>query len=121
VLLILPLIGVNSIYGLTTYKDTELSIYGKDSYYRILENQKIDWRAFLAKFVKQYLLKDELFTPSAAATRCLIFKDVDLPKKGKTIEGGLKDLQPCIKSLLLGLQTTCGRVLERKCFYPHRF
>jgi hypothetical protein len=110
-LLILPLIVVNSIYGLTTDKDTELSIYGKDSYYRIFENQKIDWRAFLTQFVKQYLLKDELFTRSAAATRCLIFDDVNLPITGKTIDWGLKDLQPCIKNLVLGIQTTCGRVL----------
>jgi hypothetical protein len=63
-LLILPLIGINSIYGLTTDKDTELSKCGKDSYYRILANQKINCRIFLAQFVKQYLLKDELFTPS---------------------------------------------------------
>jgi hypothetical protein len=42
-LLILPIIGINSIYGLTTNKDTELSKCGKDSYYRILRNQKINW------------------------------------------------------------------------------
>jgi hypothetical protein len=33
-LLISPLLGVNSIYGLTANKGTELSKYGKDSYYR---------------------------------------------------------------------------------------
>jgi hypothetical protein len=33
-LLILPLIGINSIYGLTTDKDPELNKCVKDSYYR---------------------------------------------------------------------------------------
>lgn len=37
-LLILPLIGVSSIYELTTSKDAGLSKCGKDSYYRILTN-----------------------------------------------------------------------------------
>jgi hypothetical protein len=33
---------------------------------------KINWRAFLAQFVKQYLLKVELFTSSAGTVRCLV-------------------------------------------------
>ncbi len=70
-LLILPLLGVNSIYGLTANKGTELSKCGKDSYYRILANQKINWRAFLAQFVKQYLLKDELFFTSLESTNLI--------------------------------------------------
>jgi len=86
-LLILPLIGINNIHGLTTSKNKELTTCGKDSYYRILANQKINWRGFLAQFVKQYLLKDELFTPATDATRCLVFDDTDLLKTGKTIEG----------------------------------
>ena len=61
-LLIFPLIGINSIYEFTTNKAEQSSTCGKDAYYRILANQKINWRAFLAKFVKQYLLKDEHFT-----------------------------------------------------------
>jgi hypothetical protein len=47
-LLILPLIGISSIHELTTNKDKELNACGEDSYYRILANQKINWRVFLA-------------------------------------------------------------------------
>jgi hypothetical protein len=39
---------------------------------QVFANQKINWRAFLAQFVKQYLLNFELFTPSAGAARCLV-------------------------------------------------
>ena len=103
-LLVLPLIGIDSTHGLATHKDTELSPYGKDSYYRILANQKINWRAFLAQFVKQYLLKDELVTPSADATRCLVFNDTDLSKTGKTIEGVSKIYNHVSKTYYLGFK-----------------
>ncbi len=103
-LLFLPLIGVTSIYGLVESKDKELQHAGKDSYYRILTNQKINWRAFLAQFVKQYLLKDVLFTPSANTTRCLIFDDTDLSKTGKTIEGISKIYNHVSKTYYLGFK-----------------
>ena len=54
-LLVSPLIGVSSINRFTINKDKELITSGKDSYYRILVNKKINWRAFLGQFVKQYL------------------------------------------------------------------
>jgi len=52
-LLILPITGMKSIHEFTTNKDNELRQCGKDSYYRILANQKINWRSFLAQFIKQ--------------------------------------------------------------------
>ncbi|AFU70053.1 transposase, IS4 family [Psychroflexus torquis ATCC 700755] len=69
-----------------------------------MANQKINWRAFLAQFVKQYLLKDELFTPSADPTRCLIFDDTDLSKTGKTIEGVSKIYNHVSKTYYLGFK-----------------
>jgi hypothetical protein len=120
-LLILPLIGINSIYGLTTSKDAGLNKCGKDSYYRILANQKINWRAFLAQFVKQYLLKDELFTPSADATRCLIFDDTDLLKTGKTIEGISKIYNHVSKTYYLGFKLLVAGYWNGSVFIPVDF
>jgi hypothetical protein len=120
-LLILPLIGIDSIYGLTTNKDTELSKCGKDSHYRILANQKINWRAFLAQFVKQYLIKDELFTPSADATRCLIFDDTDLSKTGKTIEGVSKIYNHVSKTYYLGFKLLVAGYWNGSVFVPIDF
>jgi len=120
-LLILPLIGINSIYGLTTDKDPELNKCGKDSYYRILANQKINWRAFLAQFVKQYLLKDELFTPSADPTRCLIFDDTDLSKTGKTIEGVSKIYNHVSKTYYLGFKLLVAGYWNGSVFIPIDF
>jgi hypothetical protein len=120
-LLILPLIGINSIYGLTTDKDPELNTCGKDSYYRILANQKNNWRAFLAQFVKQYLIKDELFTPSADPTRCLIFDDTDLSKTGKTIEGVSKIYNHVSKTYYLGFKLLVAGYWNGSVFIPIDF
>ena len=103
-LLVSPLIGVSSINRFTINKDKELITSGKDSYYRILVNKKINWRAFLGQFVKQYLLKDELFTPAVNPTKCLIFDDTDLSKTGKTIEGISKIYNHVSKSYYLGFK-----------------
>lgn len=87
ILLILPITGISTIHELTKSKNEELNQCGKDSYYRILANQKINWRSFLFQFVMQYLLKDKIFTPSEDNTKCLVFDDTDLSKTGDTIEG----------------------------------
>ena len=93
----------------------------KDSYYRILANQKINWRAFLAQFVKQYLLKDELFTPSANTTRCLIFDDTDLSKTGKTIEGISKIYNHVSKTYYLGFKLLVAGYWNGSVFIPVDF
>lgn len=120
-LLFLPLIGISSIHGFTTNKDKDLDKCGKDSYYRILANQKINWRVFLALFVKQYLLKDELFTPSADATKCLIFDDTDLSKTGKTIEGVSKIYNHVSKTYYLGFKLLVAGYWNGSVFIPIDF
>jgi hypothetical protein len=120
-LLILPLIGIDSIHGLVTDKDRELSSCGKDSYYRVLANQKINWRVFLAHFVKQYLLKDSLFTPSADTTRCLIFDDTDLSKTGKTMEGVSKIYNHVSKTYYLGFKLLVAGYWNGSVFIPIDF
>lgn len=124
-LLILPIVGFNSIHELTNSKDKGLGQSGKDSYYRILANQKINWRGFLAQFVNKYLLKETLFTPSEDATRCLIFDDTDLSKTGKTIEGISKIYNHVSKTYYLGFKLLVagywnGSVLIPVDFSLHR-
>jgi hypothetical protein len=120
-LLILPLIGINSIHKLSSNKDRELSQCGKDSYYRILANQKINWRLFLAQFVKQYLLKDKHFTPPVDTTRCLIFDDTDLCKTGKTIEGISKIYNHVSKNFYLGFKLLVAGYWNGSVFIPVDF
>ena len=120
-LLVLPLIGVNNVYDLTTNKDKELSRCGKDSYYRILANQKINWRGFLAQFVKQYLLKEGRFTPATSATRCLVFDDTDISKTGQTIEGISKIYNHVSKTYYLGFKLLVAGYWNGSVFIPIDF
>ncbi len=120
-LLILPIIGFDSIHGLTSSKDKGLGQSGKDSYYRILANKKINWRVFLAQFVKQYLLKEEFFTPSQDATKCLIFDDTDLSKTGKTIEGVSKIYNHVSKTYYLGFKLLVAGYWNGSVFIPVDF
>ena len=120
-LLILPITGMKSIHEFTTNKDNELEQCGKDSYYRILANQKINWRSFLAQFIKQYLVKDQNFTPSLDTTKCLIFDDTDLPKTGKTMEGVSKIYNHVSKTFYLGFKLLVAGYWNGSVFIPIDF
>lgn len=120
-LLILPIIGFKTIHQLTVNKDKELVVSGKDSYYRILANQKVNWRKFLTLFVMQYLAKDKQFTPSEDKTRCLIFDDTDLPKTGKTIEGISKIFNHVSTSYYLGFKLLVAGYWNGSVFIPVDF
>jgi hypothetical protein len=120
-LLILPLIGFKSINSLTKSRTNEVNTIGKDSYCRILANQKINWRTFLAQFVKQYLLKGELFTAPENGTRCLIFDDTDLSKSGDTIDGISKIHNHVSKTYYLGFKLLVARYWNGSVFIPVDF
>lgn len=120
-LLVLPLIGLKSIHALTTTKDNELDASGKDSYYRILANQKIKWRNFLFYFVKQYLVKDESFTIPKDDTKCMIFDDTDLSKSGKTIEGISKIYNHVSKNYYFGFKLLVAGYWNGSVFIPVDF
>lgn len=121
ILLILPLTGISSIHELTKNKDEELNQCGKDAYYRILANQKINWRSFLSQFVMQYLLKDSIFTPSKDDTKCLIFDDTDLSKTGNTIEGISKIHNHVSKIYYLGFKLLVAGYWNGSVFIPIDF
>ena len=120
-LLIMPLIGVETIHRLTKNTDVDIQKRGKDSYYRILANQKINWRSFLAQFVKQYLLKDELFTAPENGTKCLIFDDTDITKTGDTIEGVSKIYNHVSKRFYLGYKLLVAGYWNGSVFIPIDF
>ncbi|MCP4269951.1 MAG: transposase [Candidatus Brocadiaceae bacterium] len=86
-LLVLPIMGLSTIYSLAKSNAPNIKISGKDSYYRLLANQNINWRGLLMHFVKEYLSKDSSFTSPDNPTKCLVFDDTDIAKTGKTIEG----------------------------------
>ncbi len=104
ILLVLPVLGYQTIHGFVKNSKKDVFSFGKDSYYRILSNQKIDWRRLLFSFVFQYLRKDNDFTPPDNDLKCLVFDDTDIPKTGKTIEGISKIYNHVTKRYIFGFK-----------------
>ncbi len=86
-LLILPFSNAQSIHSLYSTKMAPEVKGQKDTYYRLLGNQKINWRNILLLFVKRYLKLDAKFSKPKDDTNCLIFDDTEIIKTGKAIEG----------------------------------
>lgn len=122
-LLLLPVMGLKTINELTSNNESNFLDHksAKDSYYRILGNQKINWRDFLFKFVKQYLLKDKDFHTPTDTTKCLIFDDTDLAKTGKTIEGISKIFNHVSKKYYLGFKLFVAGYWNGSVFIPIDF
>ena len=86
-ILMLPFMDKNSL-GSVFSKDSTVEVKAqKDTYYRALANQKMDWRNLLLLFVKRYLSLDKKFSEGTEGHKCLIFDDTDIKKRGKKIEG----------------------------------
>lgn len=104
VLLVLPVLGFQTIHSYVNSTEKGVFHIGKDTYYRILSNQNIDWRRFLFSFVTQYLKKDTDFSAPEHDLKCLIFDDTDIPKTGKTIEGISKIYNHVTKQYIFGFK-----------------
>ena len=120
-LLILPIIGLKTIHSLTSNIGNTIGSASKDSYYRLLANQHINWRGFLMSFVKEYLAKDLLFTSPENPIKCLIFDDTDIPKSGKTIEGISKIFNHVSKTYYLGFKLLVAGYWNGSVFIPVDF
>ena len=85
VALILSRFGGLSIYASHKTGNVEMD---DNTFYRLMNNEFIDWRSLLLSFAKQFLkcisLKGEI---DAKAVRCFVIDDTDIEKSGKTFEG----------------------------------
>lgn len=86
-ILIFPFMNISSVGAALEKRSNVETIAQKDTYYRALGNQKMDWRGLLFLIVKRYLSMDKKFTAPTDGYKCLIFDDSDLEKRGKKIEG----------------------------------
>ena len=82
-ILALPFMDMESIGSVFNGKNIVETKAGKDTYYRALANQKMDWSNLLLLFVKRYLSFDKNFDIAENTPKCLIFDDTDIKKRGK--------------------------------------
>ncbi|MEA3446323.1 MAG: transposase [Bacteroidota bacterium] len=120
-LLILPFSNVKSIHSLYNTEMAPEAKGQKDTYYRLLGNQKINWRNILLLFVKRYLKLDEKFSKPTDETRCLIFDDTEIAKTGKAIEGVSKIHSHVTQGFLFGFKLLVAGYWNGSVFIPVDF
>jgi hypothetical protein len=86
-----------------------------------LSNQKINWRNILLLFVKRYLKLDDKFTKPKELTKCLIFDDTELSKRGKHIEGVSKVHSHVTKNFIFGYKLLVAGYWNGSIFIPIDF
>ena len=89
-LILFPLFKINNVYEYESSPLYRILSCGKDVFYRLLNNEHLNWRYLnyfvIKKLLKQLATKSESMVVSNNPPRCLIVDDTDLPKTGRFIE-----------------------------------
>ncbi|MCD4736761.1 MAG: hypothetical protein K8R53_12015 [Bacteroidales bacterium] len=120
-LLILPFSNAKNIHSLYSTKMAPEVKGQKDTYYRLLSNQKINWRNILLLFVKRYLKLDDKFSKAADETKCLIFDDTEVVKTGKAIEVLSKIHSHVTQTFVFGFKLLVAGYWNGSVFIPVDF
>lgn len=84
-LLIFRLRG-ESIYMMQNRAKNFLESIDDNTFYRLMNNQWMDWRKLLVGFAKQFAAHVKANGDNLSATTCFVLDDTDIEKTGKTIE-----------------------------------
>lgn len=120
-ILILPFMDLESLGAVFNDKGTIETKAQKDTYYRALANQKMDWRNLLLLFVKRYLSLDRDFNTPGDDHKCLIFDDTDIGKRGKKIEGISKTFDHVDHRFIFGFKLLVAGYWNGSVFIPVDF
>lgn len=120
-LLILPFANIPNIHALYNTKMAPKTKGEKDTNYRLLSNQNINWRNILLLFIKRYLRLDSKFTSPVDDTRCLIFDDTEIHKTGKAIEGVSKIHSHVSQKFIFGYKLLVAGYWNGSVFIPVDF
>ena len=124
-LLVFPFIDQKSVLGFTKSYWQKFTGFGKDAYYRLKNNTKINWRGFLFGVVKLILKTIESRKPDSenqsSGPKAFIFDDTVLPKTGKAIEGVSRIWDHVKHTSVLGFQLLVMGYYDGTMFIPINF
>jgi len=124
-LLVFPFIDQKSVLGFTMSYWQKFAGYGKDAYYRLKNNPKINWRKFHFGVVKLMIKTMEARNTDSknqsSGPKAFIFDDTVLPKTGKAIEGVSKIWDHVINVYVLGFQLLTMGYYDGTMFMPINF
>ncbi len=124
ILIIFPFIGVSSVNTFVKSYWNKFAGYGKDVYYRLKNNPKINWRKFLFAVVKRAIVTLSERTglqEQAKLIKAFIFDDSSDEKTGKYIEGVSKVWNHVIQKSILGFQLLVMGYYDGTMFFPINF
>lgn len=124
ILISLPFIEQKSVFGFIGSFWDKYSGYGKDAYYRLKNNPKINWRNFLIGVVFQVLKtvnKNNITTNMAKRIKAFIFDDTTIEKIGYKIEGVSKVWDHVINKAVLGYKLLVMGLYDGSMFIPVNF
>jgi len=125
ILISFPFIDQKSVHRFTGSYWNQFAGFGKDAYYRLKNNSRINWRSFLTGVVKQVsnTLNEKGITTNIniSAVRAFVFDDTTIAKTGYTIEGVSRIWNHVIRKSILGYQLLVMGLYDGSMFIPINF
>jgi len=116
-------IDQKNIYSFTKSYWNKFAGFGKDTYYRLKNNPKINWRNFLFAVVKRTIitLSNRNKNADNKGIKAFIFDDTSIQKTGIFIEGVSRVWNHVIKKSILGYQLLVMGYYDGTMFIPADF
>jgi len=123
ILLSFPFIGENSVLSFTQSYWNKFANFGKDAYYRLKNNPKINWRKFLLAVLKRAIttLSDRELVKETENITAFVIDDSSVHKRGTAIEGVSKIWNHVIQKSILGFQLLVMGYYDGTMFMPLDF
>ena len=120
-----PFIDQKSVHCFIGSYWNQFAGFGKDAYYRLKNNSRINWRSFLTGVVKQVAntLNEKGITTNinVSVVRAFVFDDTTIAKTGYTIEGVSRIWNHVFHKSILGYQLLVMGLYDGSMFIPINF
>lgn len=117
----LPFLGQASVHALLKSGMDQSLDAKKDTYYRLKNEDFIDWRSLLRNFVIRFIAITSKSAECVEGRRVLVVDDTLLPKRGMMIEGVGRLWDHVSQSSVLGLRLLTLGYYDGKSFLPMDF
>jgi hypothetical protein len=125
ILITFPFLGQSNVHKFTNSYWNKFSKHGKDAYYRLKNNSKINWRGFLFAIIIRTLSVFNSRKSDKEATnqsvKAFIFDDTSIEKFGKFIEGVSRIWNHVVHRHVLGFQLLVMGLYNGTMFLPINF
>ncbi len=124
ILINFPFIEQKNVHRFVNSYWNKFAGFGKDAYYRLKNNPKINWRKFLFAVVKRVIItlaQRQETQSSKAKIKAFIFDDTPISKTGILTEGVSKIWNHVIQKSILGYQLLVMGLYDGTMFLPINF